>query len=199
MLLLYLKSFGPSSHIIRITPSNSGSVLVKVTGPYTKLLIKRQNLLIIYSSFYTRCHETSVKKVNVTIYQIDGKWCSRYQISKEANSLTYLTVMTILLNHHTLLLYIKKKAWLKIFGHSNSLYTRASRIITNHTLIGEYRLRFFSRKEFKYSYRSYPIESRWHILYEYKRFNGYWNLWKDSISHFVMFLELNPSTFTFVE
>ena len=96
-------------------------------------------------------------------------------------------------------LYTKGGVWLKFFGHSNSLCTRASRVITNHALTGEYRLRFFSREEFKCPCRSYPIELRWHILHEYKRFNGYWNPQRDSISHFVMFLELNPSAFTFVE
>ena len=41
-------------------------------------------------------------------------------------------------------LYIKGRSWLKFFGHSNSLCARASRAITNHAPIGEYRLRFFS-------------------------------------------------------
>ena len=71
--------------------------------------------------------------------------------------------------------YIKGGAWLKYFGHLNSLYARASRAITNHAPIGKYRLRFFPRKEFRCSYRIYPIKSRCYILYEYKRFNEYWN------------------------
>ena len=33
--------------------------------------------------------------------------------------------------------------WLLQFGHSNSLCTRASRAITNHAPIGEYRLKLF--------------------------------------------------------
>ena len=40
--------------------------------------------------------------------------------------------------------YVKGGSWLKMFGHSNSLCVHATRAITNHTLIGEYRLRFFS-------------------------------------------------------
>ena len=71
--------------------------------------------------------------------------------------------------------YIKEEAWLKFFGHFNSLCTKASRVITNHTPMGEYRLRFFPREKFQCPCGSYPIESRWHILYEYKRFNRYWN------------------------
>ena len=58
------------------------------------------------------------------------------------------------------LLYIKGGSWLKFFGHSNSLYARASRVITNHASISEYRLRFFPRKEFRCLCRTYPIEMR---------------------------------------
>jgi len=42
------------------------------------------------------------------------------------------------------LTYSKGGSWLKFFGYSNSLYTRAIRAITNHTFIKEYQLRFFS-------------------------------------------------------
>ena len=56
--------------------------------------------------------------------------------------------------------YIKSGPWLQNFSHSNSLYTKATRAITNHTLTGEYKLRFFPNKEFSCSYSQYPIESR---------------------------------------
>ena len=36
--------------------------------------------------------------------------------------------------------YTKGGSWLQSFGHSNSLYARATRAITNHMPIGEYRL-----------------------------------------------------------
>ena len=36
------------------------------------------------------------------------------------------------------LTYSKGGSWLKFFGHSNSLYTRVTRAITNHAPIGEY-------------------------------------------------------------
>ena len=45
--------------------------------------------------------------------------------------------------------YIKGDLWLKTIGHSNSLCMHATRVITNHTPTGEYRLRFFTREEFK--------------------------------------------------
>jgi len=72
--------------------------------------------------------------------------------------------------------YIKGGSWLKVFSYSNSLCACATHAITNHTLIDEYRLRFFPREEFKCPCRSYPIESRHYILYRCSRFNGYWNL-----------------------
>jgi len=34
--------------------------------------------------------------------------------------------------------YTKDGLWLKYFGHSNSLYTRASRVIVNYVPIGKY-------------------------------------------------------------
>ena len=43
--------------------------------------------------------------------------------------------------------YIKGGAWLQVFGHSNSLCTQATRVITNHTPIGEFCLRFFPKRK----------------------------------------------------
>ena len=93
--------------------------------------------------------------------------------------------------------YVKEGSWLKVFDHSNSLYMHASHAITNHAPIGEYRLRFFSRKKFKCLCGSYSIESRYHILHECGRFNRYWNMRRDSLGHFIMFLVANLSAFTF--
>jgi len=94
-------------------------------------------------------------------------------------------------------LYSKDSTWLKYFGHLNSLYTRATRVIINHTPIGEYRLRFFHQEDFSCPYGDYPIETRYYILCEYRRFNKYWNLKKDSISHFILFLEFSCRAFSF--
>ena len=95
--------------------------------------------------------------------------------------------------------YTKGESWLKVFDHSNSLYACALRVITNHAPIGKYRLRFFLREEFRYPCGLYSIESRCHILHECKRFNRYWNLRRDFLCHFVMFLEANPSAFIFID
>ena len=62
--------------------------------------------------------------------------------------------------------YIKGGPWLQAFGHSNSLCARATRAITNHAPIGEYRLRFFPNENFSCPCNEYPIETRRHILHE---------------------------------
>ena len=62
---------------------------------------------------------------------------------------------------------------LKYFEQSNFLCTRATRTITNHALIEEYCLRFFSKESFTYSYSKYLIKTRNHITYKYRRFNNY--------------------------
>jgi len=94
--------------------------------------------------------------------------------------------------------YIKGGPWLQSFGHSNSLCARATRAITNHTPIGEYHLRFLPNMDFSCLCNNYPIKSRRHILHECKRFNGYWNPRRDTLSHFAMFLITNPNAFTFI-
>ena len=70
-------------------------------------------------------------------------------------------------------LYVKGGPWLKMLGHSNSLYAWAIKAIMNYAPTGKYRLRLFSREEFKYPCGLYSIESRCYILYECGRFNGY--------------------------
>ena len=91
----------------------------------------------------------------------------------------------------------KDGPWLLQSSHSNLLCTWASRAITNHAPIGEYRLRFFSLEIFSCPCGLYPIESRWYILHEYQRFNKYWNPRRDTLSHFSLFLQFNPSAFVF--
>ena len=93
--------------------------------------------------------------------------------------------------------YTKGGSWLKAIGHLNSLCVWAIRAITNHAPTGKYRLRFFPREEFKCPSRWYPIESKCHILHKCSRFNRYWNPRRNTLSNFVMFLEFNPSVFSF--
>ena len=93
--------------------------------------------------------------------------------------------------------YAKGSTWLKYFGHSNSLCARTMRTIVNHAPIGKYRLRFFPREDFSCPCGNYPIETRCHILHECRRYNEYWNLRRDSISHFTLFLKFNSGVFLF--
>jgi len=94
--------------------------------------------------------------------------------------------------------YVKGGPWLQVFEQSNTLCVHMTRAITNHAPIRKYRLRFFPREEFKCLCSVYSIKSRRHILHDYSRFNGYWNLRRDSLSHFVMFLKTNPNAFAFL-
>ena len=94
-------------------------------------------------------------------------------------------------------LYIKGEPWIKHFGHSNLLYVRAMRAITNYALIREYHLRFFLEEDFSCPYSYYLIETRSYILYKCRRFNNYWNLRRDTISQFISFLEFHPNVFSF--
>jgi len=95
--------------------------------------------------------------------------------------------------------YTKGGPWLQAFSHSNLLCAHAMRAITNHAPIGEYRLRFFPKEDFKCPCSNYLIESRRHILYKCRRFNRYWNPRRDSLSHFTMFLIANPLAFAFAD
>ena len=95
--------------------------------------------------------------------------------------------------------YTKGGPWLQLVGHSNLLCARATRAITNHAPIGEYRLCFFPKEDFSCLCNEYPIESRRHILYDCKRFNRYWNPRRDTLKHFVMFLIANLSAFAFYD
>jgi len=95
--------------------------------------------------------------------------------------------------------YMKSSVWLKIFEHSNSLYMRATRVITNYALIDKYHLKFFPREYFEYLCGLYPIELKQHILHEYRRYNNYWNSNKNFLKYFVTFLEFNLEVFSFYE
>ena len=122
-----------------------------------------------------------------------------WKMTFQASDLKGNQFLDLLNNNNNIikLFYVKGGLWLKNFSHSNSLCMCATRDITNHAPIGKYRLKFFPRKEFKCPCSLYPIESRHHILHECGRFKGYWNPRRDSLSHFVMFLETNLSVFTF--
>jgi len=95
--------------------------------------------------------------------------------------------------------HIKDSTWLKLIGHSNSLYMCVTKAITNHTSIGKYHSRFFPKENFDYLYRLYPIKSRCYILYKCKKYNNYWNISRESLNYFITFLEFNSGVFFFYE
>ena len=68
-------------------------------------------------------------------------------------------------NHTIVPIYSKGGLYLKHFEYSNTIYTRATRVITNHTPIGEYCFRFFPNKPFACLCGEYSIETRNHILH----------------------------------
>jgi len=97
------------------------------------------------------------------------------------------------------LTYSKGGLWLKYFSHLNLLCVRATRAITNHAPISEYHLRFFSQENFACPCALYLIKTRRHILYKCTRYNSYWNLRRNTIAYFILFLEFNSNAFSFGE
>ena len=87
--------------------------------------------------------------------------------------------------------------WLKYFGYLNSLCVRTIRAIVNHAPIGEYQLRFFPKEKFECLCSSYLIKSRQYILHNCKKYNNYWNLRRNIIAHFTLFLKFNSGAFSF--
>ena len=63
-------------------------------------------------------------------------------------------------------IYLKGGVWLKYCGLFSSLYTWIIRVITNHSPIGEYKLRFFPKESIACPYSNYPIKTRRYILYK---------------------------------
>ena len=124
-----------------------------------------------------------------------------WKMTFQASDLKEKQFLNLLDNNNNIIepSYAKGGSWLKVFDHLNSLCVCASWAITNHAPIGEYRLRFFPREEFKCLCRLYSIKSRHHILHECDRFNRYWNPRRDSLGHVVMFLVANPSAFAFTD
>jgi len=120
----------------------------------------------------------------MTFQTLDLRECQFLDLVNDDNNLIELS-------------YANGRSWLKYFGHSNSLCVRAMRAIINYAPIREYQLRFFPREDFSCLCRFYLLELRHHILHECRRFNKYWNLRKDTISHFILFLEFNSSVFAF--
>ena len=88
---------------------------------------------------------------------------------------------------------------MKHFGFSNLMCVHITRLITNHALIGKYRLRFFPKEPFACSCKNYPIKLRRHIIFECVWYNKSWNPKWESLKDVLTFLEFNPGAFCFQE
>ena len=187
--LLSYQTFINSSIAVKPIPSNFENAQAISNGTFIMKLTKKPKCSILRHSTHVKIHGNSAKRVKAMI------WKMMFQASdlKENQFLGLLDDDNNIIKPS----YTKGGSWLKLIGHLNSLCAQATRVITNHASTGKYRLRFFPREEFNCSCRQYPIESRRYILHKCSRFNGYWNLRRDTLSHFVMFLEFNPSTFSF--
>jgi len=167
-------------------PSKSNWHLHKAVDSYTKLF----NLTFLLPNKYSWDFSKKLKSDNII-----NTWKMTFQVL-DLKGRNFLELVN---NDNKLLepTYCKGSSWLQVFGHSNLLCARAMRAITNHAPIGEYRLKFFPNEDFSCPCGLYPIETRQHILHECRRFNEYWNLRRDSIAHFIEFLERNPRAFSF--
>ena len=120
-----------------------------------------------------------------------NKWRVTFKVSDNKGR-NFIDLLDDNLNS-IVLTYVKGGLWLRYFGHSNLLCTKAIRAIVNHAPISEYWLRFFPREEFMCLCNKYPIKMRRYILHKCIRFNKYWNLRRDMIAYFTLFLEFNSN------
>jgi len=100
-------------------------------------------------------------------------------------------------NQPIYLTYSKSSIWIRHFGFSTSICTCVTRMITNHTPIGEYRLRFFSKEFFACLCEDYSIKTRRYIMFYCAKYKKSWNPKRKSLKNVLIFLEFNPSAFCF--
>ena len=143
---------------------------------------KRQKINLMPIFLYKSSWDFSQKSKCNKIISI---WKMTFQASDEKGR-NFLDLLDNNLNIIELI-YFKRRSQLKYFSYSNSLCIKATRAITNHTLIDEYYLRFFPQENFACPYTLYPIEMRRHILHMYIRYNNYWNPKRDIIAYFIFF------------
>ena len=181
------KTFDPFLHFLQV---HSVAILSKLQ----KIFLQHQNNSIKFqecpSHFHWSLHKVVNKDTKVfnpillllykTSWDLSKKSKSNdilniWKITFQASDLKEKQFLNLLDDNNNIIepSYAKGGSQLKVFGHSNSLCACASRALTNHAPIGEYRLKFFPREEFRCSCRLYPIKSRCYIFYECKRFNGY--------------------------
>ena len=85
--LISLKNFKTSSREIKRIWLNSRSVLAIEISPFIKWLTKRPNHSTLSCFSHTNLHRILVRRTNMIILLIDGRWLFKYQIGKENTSL----------------------------------------------------------------------------------------------------------------
>ena len=150
------KIFNLSSHLFQ---THSVSILYKLW----KFFALNQNNSIEfweYSSQYNwslhKVVDKEIKSFNLSsffLYKLSwdysqkkecNKLSNTWKITSQAPELKGWYFLDLYDNDNNLIKpsYIKDSFWLKYFGHSNSLYAKATRAITNYALKDKYRLRF---------------------------------------------------------
>ena len=181
------KIFNMSSHLFQIH-------MAAILRELHLFFFYSQDNLIKFWKYPSRCNWSLHKVVNketklfnpipLFFYKLSwdyskknkcNNFTNRWKMIFQASNIKGKQFLNLLNSNNNIieLSYIKDSLWPRHFGHSNSLYVRATRAIINHALISEYRLKFFPRKDFNCPCSSYSIKTKRYILYEYRRFNKY--------------------------
>ena len=130
------------------------------------------------------------KRMNAICISKLGKCTFKYQTIKQFLDLDD--------NNKTIALtYTKGEAWLKHIRHFNIFTTRLTKLITNYTLMGKYKKRFFPNKLFICLCQKASIKTRHYILYKCEYHKQSQNLLYSFINDIITFLEFNPRVFSF--
>ena len=133
------------------------------------------------------------RKRNVTLSFKIGKWHLKHQIIRGIISLIFL-IMSIFLSNLYILRAVLGLNYLGTLTCYMQEQQEQSLIMLWQTNIT---WGFFPKELFKCLWGLYPIESTYYILYEYRKYNNYWNLKRESLKYFVAFLKFNPGAFSF--
>jgi len=142
--LLFCLIFATSSIVTPTTLLNFGNALAVSSGIFITRSIKKLKCSNHYLSTHAKIQDFSKKCESYDILNI---WKMMFQ----ASNLKGNQFLDLVDDDNNIIepTYVKGGSWLKMFSHLNSLCTRTTRTTTNHAPIGEFRLRFFPREEFK--------------------------------------------------
>ena len=192
-----LGKYIPFSPKPEITQLISGTALPVQTGNSTPMSTKTSKLSILPPSYPVGNHGTTVKKQSVTISPttLSNHWKMIFQATD--NKGQYFLDLYDRRGNLIEPYYKNGGSWLSQFGISNSLCTRMTRLITNHTPIDDYKTRFFPNENLLCPCGSGQIETRVHILHKCTRYNEAWRPLDSLLSSVITFLNFNNSSFCF--